>query len=137
MALHAQGNGPILYNDYWNGEKIYVGMTVQVATKVAEIPVLSKLYIETWLHEIDYQKINAQQSATLTFDAFPKQQFPAKLIHLSTQPEERKNWGSDVYFKANFSFDSPASLKLLPGMSALLELPVNKVNQKMTGEQSE
>jgi len=140
MALYAQKSGPILYNDYWGGEKIYVGMTVQTATKVAQIPALSMLYIEAWLHEIDYNKIRKNQTATLTFDAFPKQQLNAQLTELSTQPEKKKNWGSDVYFKAKFSFLSPSSLKLLPGMSAQLELDNNVVNSSSTstlGESSE
>lgn len=140
MAIYAEKSGPILYKDYWNGEKIYVGMTVNVATQVAQIPTLSELYIEAWIHEIDYQKIALDRNAKLSFDAFPNQQFAAQLKNLSTQPEEKITWGNDVYFKAEFSFNAPQNIKLLPGMSALLEVdnpPINKINNLNVGVNSD
>ncbi|MGL1957027.1 MAG: efflux RND transporter periplasmic adaptor subunit [Colwellia sp.] len=137
MALYAKRTGPILYASHpWNGEKIFVGSTVQASWKVAEIPALSDLFIESWLHEIDYNKVKLKQQALLYFDAYPQQKFTAILSQLSTQPEERKVWGTDVYFKATFTFKVLNQLKLLPGMSAQLELH-SPEESKFTGEQSE
>jgi len=123
MALYAKRTGPILYAENpWNGDKIFVGTTVQASWKIAEIPSLSGLYIETWVHEIDYEKVKKSSSAQLSFDAFPGQKFLANFVSVTTQPEERKNWGNDVYYKATYRFTAPPTLKLLPGMSALLVL---------------
>ena len=123
MSLYAERTGPILYASHpWNGEKIYVGMTVQPAWRIAEIASINGLYIETWVHEVDYKKIAVNQTATLVFDAYPEQHFVAKATEISTQPEERKLWGEDVYYRALFSFNVDDSITLLPGMNAQLEL---------------
>ena len=127
MALYAKRTGPILFaNHPWSGTKMYVGMTVQASWKIAEIPSLSDLYIETWVHEIDYDKVKNTAQAQLSFDAFPNQKFTANLTSVATQPEERKSWGNDVYYKATYHFNETSSLKLLPGMSALLTLQSGK-----------
>ena len=122
MSIQAQRTGPVLYaNHPWNGEKAFVGMTAQPGWKIAEIPAMSELYIEAWVHEIDYQKLKLGQQAQLLFDAYLQQPLQAKLTEISTQPEERLQWGKDAYFRARFNF-SATELKLLPGMSAKLTI---------------
>lgn len=122
MSIKAQRTGPVLYaNHPWNGEKAFVGMTAQPGWKIAEIPAMSELYIEAWVHEIDYQKLTLGQQAQLLFDAYLQQPLQAKLTEISTQPEERLQWGKDAYFRARFNF-SASGLKLLPGMSAKLTI---------------
>ncbi|MGO3849844.1 MAG: HlyD family efflux transporter periplasmic adaptor subunit, partial [Pseudoalteromonas prydzensis] len=122
MSIKAQRTGPVLYaNHPWNGEKAFVGMTAQPGWKIAEIPAMSELYIEAWVHEIDYQKLKLDQPAQLLFDAYLQQPLQAKLTEISTQPEERLQWGKDAYFRARFNF-SASGLKLLPGMSAKLTI---------------
>ena len=122
MSIYAERSGPVLYGNHpWNGEKVFVGMTAQPSWKIAEIPSMSGLYIEAWLHEIDYKRVSINQTAQLTFDAFPYSQLTTKLTEISTQPEERKEWGSDVYYRTVFEFDKDSELTLLPGMSAQIE----------------
>ncbi|WP_394190068.1 HlyD family secretion protein [Pseudoalteromonas atlantica] len=122
MSIKAQRTGPVLYaNHPWNGEKAFVGMTAQPGWKIAEIPAMSELYIEAWVHEIDYHKLKLGQQAQLLFDAYLQQPLQAKLTEISTQPEERLQWGKDAYFRARFNFDD-AGLTLLPGMSAKLTI---------------
>jgi len=121
MSVYAKRSGPVLYGTQWNGEKVFVGMTAQPSWKIAEIPSMSGLFIEAWIHEVDYKNLSLDQKAKLTFDAFPHTQLTAKLTEISTQPEERKEWGKDVYYRTEFEFDKKSELTLLPGMSAQLE----------------
>ncbi|MFT5757338.1 MAG: multidrug resistance efflux pump [Alteromonadaceae bacterium] len=122
MSVYAERSGPVLYGLHpWNGEKVFVGMTAQPSWKIAEIPSIADLYIEAWVHEVDYKKLSLNANATLIFDAFPTSILTAKLTEISTQPEERKDWGSDVYYRTVFEFDTLTNLTLLPGMSAQLE----------------
>lgn len=122
MSLYAERSGPILYaNHPWNGEKIFVGMTAQPAWKIAEIASINGLYIETWIHEVDYKKVLVNDSAKLVFDAYPEKNFTAQITELSTQPEERRLWGEDVYYRAIAEFTIEDDITLLPGMSAQLE----------------
>ncbi|MDG0968320.1 MAG: HlyD family efflux transporter periplasmic adaptor subunit [Porticoccaceae bacterium] len=129
LSGYAQRSGPILYSEHpWNGEKVFVGMTAQPGWTIAKIPSMSRLYIEAWVHEIDYKKISVEDSATLIFDAHPHVHLSARLSKLSTQPEERKEWGNDVYYRSVFSFEQPSKLNLLPGMSAQLTLLGNNAS---------
>lgn len=123
MSVYAKRSGPVLYaNHPWSGDKVFVGMTAQPNWKIAEIPSMKGLFIEAWIHEVDYQHFRAGQQAKLSFDAYPETNLMATLERLSTQPEERKSWGKDVYYKASFEFTVPKDIKLLPGMSAQLEV---------------
>ena len=122
MSLKAKRTGPVLYaNSPWTGEKIFVGLTAQPGWKIVEIPYLNGMFIEAWVHEVDYKYLTLNSDAKLTFDAYPTQPITAKLTEISTQPEARQEWGNDVYFRTKFEFTNTLELNLLPGMSAQLE----------------
>lgn len=123
MGLKADSSGQVIYaNHPWNGEKVFVGMTAQPSWKIVEIPSLNGLYIEAWVHEVDFQILKLQAKANLTLDAYMKTPMSATLTEISTQPEARKEWGNDVYYRATFEFKNTHDLKILPGMSGQLEL---------------
>ncbi len=137
MSLTAKRSGPVLYaNSPWTGEKIYVGMTVQASWKIAQIPSISNIYIEAWVHEVDYQKLKLKQIATLKFDAYNNPPMKAQLNYISTQPEERKQWGSDVYYRTKFTFDNNQQLTLLPGMNAQLEFTLTQAIAQFSAQPS-
>jgi hypothetical protein len=122
MSVYAERSGPVLYGTHpWNGEKVFVGMTAQPSWRIAEIPSVNGLYIEAWVHEVDFKNMYLNTTVDFKLDAFPQFNLVATLTEISSQPEERKEWGSDVYYRAVFSFKADDTLTLLPGMSAQLE----------------
>jgi multidrug efflux pump subunit AcrA (membrane-fusion protein) len=122
MSGYAERTGPVLYGTHpWNGEKVFVGMTAQPSWEIAKIPSVNGLYIESWVHEVDFKNMRLNTSVDFKLDAFPQFDFIAKLTEMSSQPEERKEWGGGVYYRAVFSFVVDEELTLLPGMSAQLE----------------
>ncbi len=122
MSVYAERSGPVLYGTHpWTGEKVFVGMTAQPSWKIAEIPSVNGLYIEAWVHEVDYKNLQINTEVDFKLDAFPQYNLVATLQEISSQPEERKEWGGDVYYRAVFSFTIDVGLTLLPGMSAQLE----------------
>lgn len=123
MSIKAKRSGPVLYAKHpWNGQKVFVGMTAQPGWKIAEIPALNGLYIEAWVHEVDYHKLELGKKVELVFDAFSDQLMQASLAEISTQPQEQQQWGKDAYFRTRFNFTPLPALSLLPGMSAKLTL---------------
>lgn len=123
MSGRAESTGPVIYAKHpWNGEKVFVGMTAQPSWKIAEIPADSGKFVEAWLHEVDYSKVKKGDKATMTFDAFPKQQFSTQVIDVSSQPEERTDWGEDVYYRLLFALKDISDFDVLSGMSVQIEL---------------
>lgn len=123
MRIEATKEGAIIYGKHpWNGEKVFVGMTAQPSWKIAEIPSGNELFIEAWLHEVDFQKVVANQSAILRFDAYPDQKLSTTLLDVATQPEERTQWGDDVYYRLMFSLSTDLNFKIMPGMSVQIEI---------------
>jgi len=123
MRLTAQDEGAILYGKHpWNGEKVFVGMTAQPSWKIAEIPSGNNLYIEAWLHEVDFQKVKKGQRASFIFDAHPARSFDTELVDVASQPEERTMWGDDVYYRLKFKYSLKPDFTVLPGMSVQIEV---------------
>ncbi|MDE3270904.1 HlyD family secretion protein [Pseudoalteromonas sp. G4] len=118
LTHKATNQGPILYGNHpWYGTKLFTGVTAQPGWKIAEIPAMTGLYLEAWVHEIDYKHLKREQTMSLTLDAYQDTPLTAKLSDISTQPEERKEWGKDAYYRAKFTFDDTQQLKILPGMT--------------------
>ncbi len=123
LSLTATNQGPILYGKHpWFGSKLFSGATAQPGWKIAEIPAMTGLYLEAWVHEIDYKYLKLDQSVNLTLDAYQNTPIIAQLSDLSTQPEEQKDWGKDAYYRAVFTFDKTQQLKILPGMTGRVDL---------------
>ncbi|WP_286234460.1 HlyD family secretion protein [Thalassotalea sediminis] len=123
MSLNAEREGPVIYGSHpWNGEKVFVGMTAQPSWKIAEIPSSKGMFIEAWLHEVDYKKVSKGVTGSLVFDAYPQYQFSAALVNISTQPEIRKEWGEDVYYRLEFALSEKPDFSVLPGMSVQIEI---------------
>lgn len=124
MSLRAERAGPVLYGKHpWTGERVFVGMTAQPSWEIAEIPSLSDLYIEAWLHEIDIDRVREGQPAVLTFDSRLQSELPATLTEIATQPQRRKEWGSGLYYRLVFSLSETPEFQILPGMGARIEFP--------------
>lgn len=124
MSLRAERSGPVLYGKHpWTGERVFVGMTAQPGWLIAEIPSMSELYVEAWLHEIDVDRVRSGQNAELTFDAYLERSFPAHLAEIAIQPQKRQEQGPGLYYRLVFKFIEKPELELLPGMGARIEFP--------------
>ncbi|WP_193161644.1 HlyD family secretion protein [Microbulbifer hainanensis] len=122
MTLRAERAGPVLYGKHpWTGERVFVGMTAQPSWEIAEIPALSALYVEAWLHEIDIDRVREGQEAQLTFDSRMHTPLKAVLKDIATQPQKRKEWGSGLYYHLTLQLVEKPEFELLPGMGARIE----------------
>lgn len=123
MSIRAERAGPVLYGKHpWTGERVFVGMSAQPSWLIAEIPSLSALYVEAWLHEVDAGRVKVGQQAILTFDSNLETPFSATLEEIATQPQKRQEWGVGLYYQLKFSLSEVTELELLPGMGVRIEL---------------
>ncbi|WOX05263.1 HlyD family secretion protein [Microbulbifer pacificus] len=127
MSLKAERRGPVIYGKHpWTGERVFVGMTAQPSWVIAEIPSLQHLYIESWLHEIDVDRVVDAMQGTLIFDAYPNQPLGVTLTAVATQPEKRNGWGPGLFYRMEFTLTGETPFQLLPGMGARIEMEMRE-----------
>lgn len=124
MSIEAQFKGPINYAMHpWTGEKMAAGINVQAAWNILDVQAIENFQIESWVHEIDVDKIEQQQTVELVLDAYPSKRFKGKLLFVSTQAEKKSQWSNSVYYPVIYQFENEPQLKLLPGMSVRVTVP--------------
>lgn len=111
----------------WNNEKITAGTTLRAAMKVLEVQDTSGFNIDAWVHEIDADRIQVGQQASITLDAYPQTQFSAKVATIVSQPEKKSGWGDSAYYQLQLAFAALPQQKLLPGMSVRVVFPREEI----------
>lgn len=106
----------------WTNEKITAGTSLQPAMKVMEVQDIDGFKIDAWVHEIDADRVHLKQSAVVSLDAYPGQQYRAIVTHRVSQPEKRAGWGDSAYYQLELNFEEMPAEKLLPGMSVRVVL---------------
>lgn len=130
MSIKAEFNGPVTYAMHpWNGEKMASGTNVQAAWNILDVQATDNFQIESWVHEIDVDKVRDQQQVTLTLDAYPGKTFSGELWSISTQTEKQSQWSDSVYYPVIYQFNKTPGVVLLPGMSVRVAVPQNGVEQ--------
>lgn len=106
----------------WNGNKITAGAMVQPSMKVLTVDSLSDYEITAWVHERDVLMMRDVKNANIVLDAFPQHKLDGEVTLLSSQTEKREQWSQSAYHQVKMKFEPSASIKLLPGMSARVEV---------------
>jgi multidrug resistance efflux pump len=123
LQLRANRKGTVLHAMHpWDGSKISEGQSVQSTWSVASIPGLGGEYIQSWVNEVDWPKLNLNQPVKLTLDAYPKSTFMGKISKIGFQAESKKEWGTATYYDVEIQITDISNNKLIPGMSVLIEL---------------
>lgn len=124
MNVLAEFTGPVTYAMHpWNGQKMAAGINVQASWQVMDVQATENFQIESWVHEIDADKLSARRKVALALDAYPEKRFSGELAFMSTQSEKKEQWSSSVYFPVVFTFEKMPKIKLLPGMSVRVLIP--------------
>jgi multidrug resistance efflux pump len=122
MSIYAQRTGAITYGVHpWFGTKLFAGVTTQPGWLVAEVVEQQGLFIESWVHEMDIDRLKAAKKLTARFDVAPDRSFSVQLAELAPQGEKRQSWGNAIYFKARFHSDELPVTDALLGMGLLIE----------------
>lgn len=123
MKVYASRDGAISYSLHpWNGEKLFVGSTLQPGWQVAKVNGTEALFVEAWVHEIDVPRVQQATAFIGRFDVAPQQSFPLRLTELAAQGEKRQAWGSASYYRAMFSAAQLPVSKPLLGMGLQIEV---------------
>jgi len=123
MKQSAKLDGTVQYVEHpWHGSKIRSGDMVQRGFTVLKIPALDELHIQGWLNEVDITRVSEGDRVDIFVDAIPSLKLTGLITKVSSQAENRKDWGDSAYFSLMISIDDQQSAKLIPGMSVLAQI---------------
>ena len=123
FTVEATQSGFVIHGIHpWNRSKFQEGDSVQTSFKVAQVADTSDLAIRVWVNSVDRPHIEAGAPVRITLDALPGRSLSGRLDSISDSGSKRDEWGRAVYFEGSVSFDANSVPKLLPGMSALVEV---------------
>src|SRR5581483_5253164 len=105
-----------------------VGQTVQASYSVATLfniaKDLSKMQVETNIDESDISRVQVDQEATFTVDAYPGQTFRGTVMQVRHSPTNVQNV---ITYTVVISVDNP-DMKLFPGMTANVRLVTDRLS---------
>ncbi|MBZ5636134.1 MAG: efflux RND transporter periplasmic adaptor subunit [Acidobacteriia bacterium] len=105
-----------------------VGQTVQASYSVATLFTiaqdLTKMHVETNIDESDISRVQEDQLATFTVDAYPGQTFRGTVMQVRHAPTNVQNV---ITYTVVINVDNP-DLKLFPGMTANVRLVTDRLS---------
>ena len=117
-TIHAPIDGVVVARNVDVGQT--VASSLQAPTLFTIAQDLTKMQVYTQTDESDVGQIQIGQPATFTVDAFPGQMFKGKVSQVRLNATVVQNV---VTYNTIIDFDNP-DLKLLPGMTAYVNIPV-------------
>lgn len=116
LQILSPGDGIVMISNNYMGKKITKDSQVIIwMPLLAELPDLSSAIVETYIKEIDINKIKTGDSARIVVDALPKKVFPGRVIKIANMGEEKGGVDMKV-FKVVIQFDH-SDPELKPGMT--------------------
>ena len=84
FQARADRDGVVVHKTKWNGEKFSVGENIWSGQPILEIPDLSTLIAEALVPEVDVGKLEVDQRAEVSIDAFPGKSYPGHVKSMGT-----------------------------------------------------
>lgn len=123
FTIMAPENGMVIYKREFNGQKLTEGGTLHIWDPVvAELPDLSQMESETYVNEVDIQKIQTGQAVVIGLDADPDKKLSGTVQEIANIGEQRPNSDAKVFLVKILVHDSDTTLR--PAMTTSNEIIV-------------
>ncbi|MCH8251619.1 MAG: efflux RND transporter periplasmic adaptor subunit [Planctomycetes bacterium] len=129
LTLKAPQPGIVIYGDPsapWYRQNIKVGGRIWSGITVFTIPDLRVMQVQVKIHEADINKLEEEQTATVTMDTYPGLLLKGKVTKIATIAGGTDPWsGNDdevKRFTVDVTLDSTDGETLKPGISAKVEI---------------
>lgn len=110
--------GTVLALDVQQGETIAAGLSAPTLIRVTD---LNKLQVDAFVDETDIGDVQLGQPATVTVDAYPNREFPARVVKIASGATMQQNV---VTYDTTLSVENPGGM-LKPDMTATVKIVVN------------
>ena len=119
-------SGTVISKEVEQGQTVAASLSTPTLFKIAED--LTKMQIEANIAEADIGQIKAQMPVTFTVDAYPDDVFNGLVQQIRLSPTEESNV---VMYTVVIQVDN-SSRKLLPGMTASVNIEIQKAEDVLT-----
>ena len=129
--IYAPHDGMVVYARERDG-KTYVdeGQTVRERQSLVTLPDLSRMQVNTQVHEGVLDQVRPGLPVTVRLDAFPDTVFTALVHEVAVVPDS--NWGSSVKTYQTIIRINDEVNGLKPGMTAVCEIHVDRIKDVLT-----
>ncbi|MES2039948.1 MAG: HlyD family efflux transporter periplasmic adaptor subunit [Pseudomonadota bacterium] len=105
----------------WRSERLEEGSSAFPGNNAGQIIGSGQMEVRAWALEADRIYLKEGLAVSLKFDALPGSEIQASITNISNAPEEHSSWGYGRYFRVDIKLPAQANLKLVPGMSVMIE----------------
>ena len=134
-TLVAKKTGLVVYggggseNYFGNQDPIREGATVRERQAIITIPDLTRMSVNVKIHESYINKIKIGQKVRITVDAFPDVILEGEVSKMGVLPDSQNRWMNPdmMVYLTTITINSACDW-VKPGMSAKVEILVNKLN---------
>lgn len=131
--MFAPGDGIIVYANEQNRfgsnqQMIEAGATVRERQPIFKLPDISKMRVNTKVHESMVDRVRKDLKARIRIDAFPQETLSGTVEQIQPLPDPNTFFSSDIKVYTTFvTIDEPLA-QLRPGMTAQVEILVTQLD---------
>lgn len=133
-TIRAPTAGLVILPEVWksNGRSpVAAGDTLWGGSTVMELPDLSELEVEAWVHEVDAGRVAVGQPVSVVIDAYPDPPWAGKLTKVADLAVKRNRDDLVKHVKVTARLDTRSDI-IKPGMTVRVEVEVGRVKDALT-----
>lgn len=132
-VLRAPEDGLFLVGEHpRESRKLQVGDTVWVGMTLGTIPDLTSLRVAARLPDVDDGRVEAGMPARVVLDAYPDQVFRGEVAGVTPVAREEGRRSLRRYFRVDLALDESDPARMIPGMSARVEVSSAGVEEPLS-----
>jgi HlyD family secretion protein len=128
-SIYAQSDGLVILPEIWKGGThgpVQAGDTLWGGRTVMELPDLSEMEVEAWVHEIDASKVAESQVVEVVIDAYPDPPHRGTIRRVADLAVKRNRNAIVKHVKVIIALDESTS-NMKPGMTVRADVLVESV----------
>ena len=135
-TIKAEKPGLVVYGKVWKGErpeKIRVGDEIWGGVNVISLPDLSHMQVKTYVNEVEVDKLDTGQVATIKLDALPAPAFHGKINSIASLGREKEGEKNVKVFDVIIQIEE-GDIRLKPGMTATCHVVIQIIPPRPTAD---
>ena len=129
LSVTAENPGLVVYEKIWKGsrpEKIRVGDEPWGGATLVTLPDLTTMQVQTYVNEVDVDKLAVGQAATIKLDALSDPTFHGEITKIASLGREKEGDKNVKVFDVTINIDAEDK-RLKPGMSAACVVVIESI----------